>query len=256
MAEKSEQACVVVGATGGIGSEVVRGLAKQGKNLVLVYRSKADVADRLIAEAEAAGVRAVAVPADVSRQSDIEKVIGAAMGAFRRIDVWVNLQGWIHELRLFHEESSANIERSIDIELRSVIYCCKSVIPKMIAQKGGRIITIGSDSGKVGSTGEAVSSACRGGVIAFSKALARELARHNITVNVVCPGPTDTALFEEMRTMPGLTQKLVSGMVGSIPMRRPATAREVAAAVLFLAAADSGYVTGQAISVSGGLTMC
>lgn len=178
-----------------------------------------------------------------------------ALEHFGHIDVLVNTQGAIHQLALFHEEPLADMRRTVEIELMSVIHACRAVIPAMIKQRGGRIVTIGSDSGKVGSTAEAVSAACRGGVIALSKSLARELARHDITVNVVCPGPTETSLLDQMRNAPGLTGKLMDAMVRAIPMRRPGRPEEVADAAVFLASPQASYITGQALSVSGGLTM-
>ena len=129
-------------------------------------------------------------------------------------------------------------------------------IVRKLAARGGRIVTIGSDSGKVGSTAEAVSAACRGEVvIALSKSLARELARHDITVNVVCPSPTETNLLDQMRNAPCLTGKLMDAMVRAIPMRRPGRPEEVADVAVFFASPQASYVTGQALSVSGGLTM-
>jgi 2-hydroxycyclohexanecarboxyl-CoA dehydrogenase len=247
--------CVVIGGTGGIGAEVLRQLADNNTNLVIAYRSRAEYAEQLAADMRALGAEAITVAVDARKPADLERLAQTAEQKFGGIDVWINLQGALRELVLFHEETDANIEASIDVELRSVIYACKAAIPRLIARKGGSIISVGSDSGKVGSTGEAVSSACRGAIIAFSKAVARELARHNVRVNVVCPGPTDTPLLDEMKKKEGLTGKVVGGMVRSIPLRRLGKPQEVAAMVVFLASEKGAYVTGQAISVSGGLTM-
>lgn len=126
----------------------------------------------------------------------------------------------------------------------------------MIQQSSGCIVTVGSDSGTVGSTAEAISAACRGGVIAFSKSLARELARNGITVNVICLGPVETGLLEKMRSAPDLTAKLMAALVKAIPMRRPGRAEEVGDAAVFMTSPQASYITGQAPSVGGGLTMC
>lgn len=247
---------IVVGGTGGIGSHIVRKLAAAGDNVVLIYRSAQDKAEALAREIAADGGTCLLLQADLTAADAAAAMARQTVERFGRIDVLVNTQGYIHQLALFHEEPLADIQRSVDIELMSVIHACRAVIPQMIRQGSGRIVTVGSDSGKVGSTAEAVSAACRGGVIALSKSLARELARHKVTVNVVCPGPTETDLLDRMRNVPGLTAKLMESMVRAIPMRRPGLPEEVADLALFLASPQASYITGQAVSVSGGLTMC
>jgi len=142
-------------------------------------------------------------------------------------------------------------ERVIAINFRGPLNCCKAVIPKMQA-RGGKIVTISSDAGRVGSMGEAVYAGCKAGLIGFSKTLARELARNRINVNVVCPGPTDTALLKSaMADRPGVLDAMAKG----IPMRRLGQPQDIAGAVAFFASADSDYATGQVLSISGGLTM-
>jgi NAD(P)-dependent dehydrogenase (short-subunit alcohol dehydrogenase family) len=247
---------VVVGGTGGIGSHIVRKLAAAGDEVVIVYRSAEAKARELAAEVQAGGGTCVAMQADMTSPDQVSSVFEQVIDRFGRIDVLVNTQGYIHQLALLHEEPLADMKRSVDVELMSVIYSCRAVIPHMIRQGSGRIVTIGSDSGKVGSTAEAVSAACRGGIIAFSKSVAREVARHGVTVNVICPGPTDTDLLDKMQNVPGLTAKLMAAMVRAIPMRRPGKAAEVADAAVFIASPQASYITGQALSVSGGLTMC
>jgi NAD(P)-dependent dehydrogenase (short-subunit alcohol dehydrogenase family) len=247
---------IVVGATGGIGSHVVRRLAQNGSNIVLVYRSAGDKAAALCSEIEAMGAKSLPIQVDMTDEAAAESVVRETIERFDSVDALINTQGWLHELKLFHEDAIADIKKTVDVELWSVIYSCRAVIPHMIRQQSGRIVTIGSDSGKVGATAEATSAACRGAVIALSKTLARELARHNINVNVVCPGPIDTDLLERMRATPGITGKVIEAMVRSIPMGRLGRPEEVAELAVFLAAGASTYITGQAISVSGGLTMC
>ncbi|MGH7878801.1 MAG: SDR family NAD(P)-dependent oxidoreductase, partial [Candidatus Binataceae bacterium] len=129
---------------------------------------------------------------------------------------------------------------------------CKAVIPKLQARGGGKIVSTASDAGRVGSLGEAVYSGCKAGIIGFSKTLARELARYNITVNTICPGPTETAL---LRSAMADQPKVLEAMKRGIPMRRLGQPQDLAGAVAFLASADADFVTGQVLSVSGGLTM-
>ena len=150
------------------------------------------------------------------------------------------------------ESTPETWDRVIAINFRGVLNCCRAVIPKMQAHGGGKIISISSDAGRVGSLGEAVYSGCKGAIIAFSKTLARELARHNINVNVVCPGPTETAL---LRGVMEKQPKVLEAMKRGIPMRRLGKPEDLAGAVAFFASSDADYATGQVVSISGGLTM-
>jgi len=146
-------------------------------------------------------------------------------------------------------------DRIIAINYKGVLNCVYVVMNDMISRNDGKIISIGSDAGRVGSSGEAVYSGTKGAVIAFSKSMARELARNGIKVNVVCPGPTDTPLAEEMKRESEMNRKIFSGMEKIIPLRRMGTPEEIGHAVAFLASDEAGFITGQVLSVSGGLTM-
>jgi 2-hydroxycyclohexanecarboxyl-CoA dehydrogenase len=143
--------------------------------------------------------------------------------------------------------------RVIDINLRGSIHCTRAVLDSMIERQAGKIIFISSDAARVGSTGEAVYAACKGGVVSFAKSMARELARYRITVNVVCPGPTDTPLIEQLAE--GGAARLVEALRRAIPFGRLANPEEIAPAVAFFASPDADFITGQVLSVSGGLTM-
>jgi 2-hydroxycyclohexanecarboxyl-CoA dehydrogenase len=165
--------------------------------------------------------------------------------------VLVNNAG-IDRIQLFVDSSEDTWDRLLAVNLKGVFHCCRAVLDSMLARGAGRIINIGSDAGRVGSTGEAVYSATKGGIIAFSKTLAREVARSGITVNCVCPGPTDTQLLAQVAEF---DERLYQGLSRAIPLRRLGQPADVAALVVFLAGDPAGYITGQTISVSGGLTM-
>jgi 2-hydroxycyclohexanecarboxyl-CoA dehydrogenase len=163
----------------------------------------------------------------------------------------VNNAGW-DRAGAFVDSDPADWDRVIQINLYGVLRTCRVVLPVMIAQSAGSVVNIGSDAGRVGSSGEAVYSAAKGGVIAFTKTLARETARYGVNANCVCPGPTDTALFASMG---GDNPRLRESLIKSIPFRRLAEPEDVANAVAFLASPEASYITGQTVSVSGGLTM-
>lgn len=244
---------LVVGG-GGIGAQVCVDLAEAGAQVFFTFhrnQSGADALakrldpDRYAGSAQLDGTDAAAT-ADVARR---------AVEAMGGVDILVVTAGHRHELRLFHETGPEEVRAVVETELYAVMNAIRSVLPVMRESGYGRIVVVGSDSGKAGTAGDAASSAARGGVIAMAKAVARENAQLDITVNVVCPGPTDTALLKDMLAADGLTGKVMNGTVRAIPKRRLGSASEVAAAVLFLSSEDAGYITGQALSVSGGLTM-
>lgn len=253
----NDKVALIIGGTGGVGSLVTQGLAEAGHDIALVYHTADDKAAQLKSHIESVGRRCQVFQADASDPAAVARFVGATLEAFGPIDVLVNTQGCTHELRLLHESPVADLRRTVDVELMSVLYCCQAVIPTMIARKQGRIVSIGADAGKVGSSAEAASAAARGGVIALTKGLAREVASYGITVNVVCPGPIETELFQRNSGQDTLTAKLSAAMVKATPMKRLARPEEVADLVIYLATGQgSSFVTGQAISISGGLTMC
>ena len=170
---------------------------------------------------------------------------------FGRIDVLVNNAGW-DKVGPFVDSDEADWDRVIAINLYGVLNTSKAVLPIMAAQGHGHVVNLGSDAGRVGSSGEAVYSAAKGAVIAFSKATAREMARHQVNVNCICPGPTDTPLFASIG---GDNPKLREALTKAIPFRRLADPSDLANAVAFFASDEAAYITGQTVSVSGGLTM-
>jgi len=236
---------LVTGAARGIGATVAKAAADAGGQVAL-----GDVAD--LREATGAiGARALPLRLDVTDARSVAVAVAEAEARLGPIDVLVNNAG-IDVIQPFLESDEATWERLWAVNLKGVLLVTRAVLPGMVARERGRIVNVGSDAGRVGSSAEAVYSATKGGVIAFGKSLAREVARHGITVNCVCPGPTDTALLEQVRSYDA---KLHAALARAIPLRRLGRPEDVAAAVVFLASDDAAFVTGQTLSVSGGLTM-
>lgn len=246
------QRVLVVGG-GSMGGEVCRAVALEGGRVFFTFHRNEAAAAALADELgdRAAGHHQL----DISDDAGVGPVVAAASAAMGGIDVLVITAGYVHAMTPFADVELAELRKTVEVELIGVINVSKEVVPHMTAGGYGRIVFIGSDSGKVGSKGEAASSAARGGVIAFAKALARETARHDICVNVICPGPTEGPMLDGLLADPGVTGKLTAAMMKAIPKRRAAKTSEIAAATLFLASQDAGYITGQTLSVSGGLTM-
>ena len=166
----------------------------------------------------------------------------------------VNNAGW-DVFKPFTKTTPGDWDKLIAINLTGALNMHFAVLPGMAERKAGRIVNVASDAARVGSSGEAVYAACKGGLVAFSKTLAREHARHNITVNVVCPGPTDTALLAGVAEGAANPEKLIEAFTRAIPLGRLGQANDLASAIAFLASEDASFVTGQVLSVSGGLTM-
>lgn len=242
---------VVTGAASGFGREIAVGLAAEGARVAIldVNGPGAEETAGLIRDR---GGEAVAHQADVSRKADVDAAVGAILTRWGTVHVLVNNAGW-DRVMPFVESSEALWDQLLAINLKGPIVCTRAVLDPMLAQRYGRIVNIASDAGRVGSSGEAVYSAAKGGVIAFTKAVAREVARAGITVNCVCPGPSDTPLFRREIVEPH--PRLAESLVRAIPLGRLGTPSDVAPAVLFLASDQAGYITGQTLSVSGGLTM-
>jgi NAD(P)-dependent dehydrogenase (short-subunit alcohol dehydrogenase family) len=247
------QVAFVAGGSGGIGGAIAVALAAAGADVAVTYRSGGGRAQEVVEQIAAQGRRAIALEADLRDRVAVDRAVAAALGALGRIDVLVTAVG-AGGLGFFMRQEEAIWEQVWETDVRGVFYCCRAVIPQMAKRQAGRVIFISSDSGKVGQLGGAVSAAARGALNAFAKSLAREVARDNVTVNVVCPGPTRTDRFEQGLLKEG-DANVWERVLQSVPLKRAAEPREVASLVVYLSSPDGGYVTGQALSVSGGLTM-
>jgi 2-hydroxycyclohexanecarboxyl-CoA dehydrogenase len=244
---------LVTGAGSGIGRAIALALAREGCQVGIADIASA-AANAVAAEVEALGGKGFALPVDLTRRAKVERMAEDALIRLGQIDVLVNNAGW-DRMGLFLDTEEETWERIIAVNLKAVLYVCKAVLPSMVARGTGKVVNIASDAGRVGSSGEAVYSATKGAVIAFSKALAREMARHRITVNTVCPGLTETPLLQSLRDQSPKMERILEAVTRATPLGRVATPEEIAGAVVFFASPEADFVTGQTLSVSGGLTM-
>ena len=244
---------IVTGAGGGIGRGIAVKFATLGAN-VGVADIKQDGARDTVSLVEKAGTKGLAMNTDITSPTQVQAMVKKTLETFGQVDILVNNAGW-DKIEPFVKNSPELWDRVIAINLKGPIHCTRAVLDPMMERKYGKIISIGSDAGRVGSTGEAVYSACKGGIIAFTKTMAREMARYQINVNCVCPGATDTPLLAEI-TGGETGAKIIEAMVKAVPFRRLGKPEDIAGAVAFLASDEASFITGQTLSVSGGLTMC
>jgi 2-hydroxycyclohexanecarboxyl-CoA dehydrogenase len=247
MGRLDDKISIVTGAAQGIGRAIAEKLAAEGAMVVVTDLDEAAAQ----ATAAAIGADAAGLAADVTDRAAVEAMVRSVHERFGRIDVLVNNAGW-DKAAPFVESDPDDWDRVIRINLYGVLNTCRAVLPIMAAQGAGAVVNIGSDAGRVGSSGEAVYSAAKGGVIAFTKSAAREMARSQVRVNCICPGPTDTPLFASVG---GDNPRLREALIKAIPFRRLAQPSDLANAVAFYASDEASFITGQTISVSGGLTM-
>jgi 2-hydroxycyclohexanecarboxyl-CoA dehydrogenase len=253
MARFDGKVVVVTGGGGGIGGATCARFAQEGAQ-VAVFDRDLEAAQRVAQRIVAEGGQARAFACDITDRAGVDAAVAQVLAGMGGIDVLVNNAGWDVFLP-FTKTVPEQWERLIAINLTGALHMHHAVLPGMVERKSGRIVNIASDAARVGSSGEAVYAACKGGLVAFSKTLAREHARHNITVNVVCPGPTDTALFADYKKGAGNPEKLEEAFRRSIPLGRIGQPDDLPGAIAFFASDDAAFVTGQVLSVSGGLTM-
>jgi 2-hydroxycyclohexanecarboxyl-CoA dehydrogenase len=244
---------LVTGGGRGIGRAVALALAQEGAQVAVLDVLK-DNADAVQRDIEALGVKGLALGADLTRRPEVDRAIAEAIAQWGQLDVLVNNAGW-DKLEPFLQSEEETWDKIININFKGMLYVCKAALPHMVERGGGRVINIASDAGRVGSMGEAVYAGTKGAVIAFSKTLARELARSRITVNVVCPGLTETPLLQGIRQQSPKSERVIDAVTRAIPLGRVGQPEDVAGAVVYLASPAADYVTGQTLSVSGGLTM-
>ena len=244
---------IVTGAGGGIGRGIAVKFATLGAN-VGVADIKQDGARDTVSLVEKAGTKGLAMNTDITSPTQVQAMVKKTLETFGQVDILVNNAGWV-KIEPFVKNSPELWDRVIAINLKGPIHCTRAVLDPMMERKYGKIISISSDAGRVGSTGEAVYSACKGGIIAFTKTMAREMARYQINVNCVCPGATDTPLLAEI-TGGETGAKIIEAMDKAVPFRRLGKPEDIAGAVAFLASDEASFITGQTLSVSGGLTMC
>ncbi|WP_338450975.1 3-oxoacyl-ACP reductase family protein [Niallia oryzisoli] len=246
----TKKVAFITGAGRGIGREIARTLASRGMDII-VTDVNIDNANETVSIVEKEGGKAVAVYCDVTKLESVQEAVGASLAHFEKIDVLVNNAGW-DKVEPFLKSEPSTWKLIVDINLMGQIHTCKEILPVMIKNGFGKVINIASDSGRVGSSGEAVYSAAKGGVIAFTKTMAREMARHKINVNCISPGPSNTPLFEEIGSY---NEGIATALEKAIPFRRLAQPSDIANGVAFLASEEADYVTGQTLSVNGGLAM-
>lgn len=249
----TDKVIIVTGGAGGIGSATCKRLAQEGAK-VAVFDMNLQVAQTLVSEIEANGGKAIAVQCDITQRDIVDQAVKTTQEQLGAIDGLVNNAGW-DVFKPFLKTSADEWQRLIQINLVGMLNMHHAVLPYMVERNQGRVVNIASDAARVGSSGEAVYAACKGGLLSFSKTLAREHSRNNITFNVICPGPTDTALLAGVTEGASNPEKLREAFTRAIPLGRLGQPGDLASAISFFLSDDAGFITGQVLSVSGGLTM-
>jgi 2-hydroxycyclohexanecarboxyl-CoA dehydrogenase len=237
---------LVTGGASGIGKATVMAFARQGATVICADVNAA-AGEALKKEASGANLKIDFVAIDMGNSESVRAGAAEVLKKYPRVDVLVNAAGW-GDIQPFMQNTPDFINKVVAINLTGPVHLAQALLPAMIEANGGKIVNIASDAGRVGSGGETVYAGAKGGLIAFTKSLAREVARYSINVNCVCPGPTDTPMLATR------SDKLRDAFLKAIPFRRFAKPEEIADAVVFFASPQAAYVTGQVMSVSGGLT--
>ena len=246
------KAAIVTGGGRGIGRAISRRLAKDGLNIGILA-TRMDTAQEVAEEVRALGVKGIALECDVTDYSRVKTAVAGIHQEFGSIDVLINNAG-IDVAQSFTETDEALWDKIITVNYRSFLIACHICVPYMIKQQSGCIVSLGSDAGRIGNPGEVVYCGTKAAIMGSSKALARELARFNIRVNCVSPGPVHTELWDKLHEGEK-GQKVTEAVKKLIPLGRLGTPEDVADIVAFLVSDNARYVTGQVLSVDGGLTM-
>ncbi|MEL0123102.1 MAG: SDR family NAD(P)-dependent oxidoreductase [Paracoccaceae bacterium] len=244
---------IVTGGGGGIGAPTCMRFAQEGARVV-VMDVNAAAAQETVQKIQNSGGQALACAVDLRDAAKTAGEIALIEKDFGEIDILVNGVGW-DVFTPFLKSGPDFWTKIIDINLRSVLNITHPVLASMVARRSGKIVSLASDAARGGSSGESVYAACKAGIIAFSKTLAREHARHGISVNVVCPGVTETAMLEAFMEEAGDKEKLRQAFARAVPMGRLGQPEDLPGAIVFFASDDANFITGQVLSVSGGLTM-
>ena len=243
-----KRTAIVTGASRGIGKAIALRLAKEGYNLVVNYVNGKDGAEAVAKEAEEIGAKTLVVQADISKVIDVERLFSETISEFGRLDVLVNNAGITRD-NLLIRMSEKDFEDVLETNLKGVFLCTKAAAKTMMKQRIGRIINITSVVGIVGNAGQSNYAAAKAGLIGFTKSIAKELAKRNITVNAIAPGFIET----EMTAV--ISEKVRDTLLNGIPAGRPGKPEDVANAVAFLASESSNYITGQVLNIDGGMVM-
>ncbi|WP_338471145.1 acetoacetyl-CoA reductase [Niallia sp. XMNu-256] len=247
MAIIQDKVAIVTGGSRGIGAAISRELAKNGVKVVLNYNSNSEAADKMVAEINELGVEAYAVQADVSKSEDAKKLIEAAVERFGQVDILVNNAGITRD-STFKKLSEEDWRQVIDVNLNSVYNTTSAALPFLTEAEAGRIINISSIIGQFGGFGQTNYAAAKAGLIGFTKSLALETAKTNLTVNAICPGYIGTEMVA------AIPEKVLDGLKAKIPQKRLGKPEEIAKGVVFLCK-DGDYITGQQLNINGGIYM-
>jgi 2-hydroxycyclohexanecarboxyl-CoA dehydrogenase len=249
----SKRVALVTGGAQGIGRGIARSLGEQGFR-VAVADLNLELAQQTAKEIGADGGTATAVSIDVTDTGSVTAAVRSVEAEFGPVEVAVNNAGF-DDFMPFVKTTEEFWDRILDVNFTGALRVIHTVVPGMLDRGFGRVINIGSDAGRVGSSLESVYSGAKGGIIAFTKTLAREVAAKGVTANTICPGPTDTPALRRFADGAGDAEKVIAGMTRAVPMRRLGTPEDIGPAVAFFASDGAGFITGQTLSVSGGLTM-